>query len=319
MSEEVDKKAESTPEDSASVVKRAVEQRDRSREVTETILKRTDVAAKTLATLGTTGLTAIGIAKVSDIFPLGGSDRAFWVGMVIGGFLLMGGAFFLFLSRLWHAQEPIVMGTDTGQIAELTGRERPIVDKIYARVASINGVEDMRAYEARGLRLSAVAKRTGDSKAAAKLQTEADQIGAEVQATEARARLVVARRRAAHAIVGGLSALSLLLFLVGLLAFGIGADKLDARRSGEIDLATKCAKARALDELVDEALPSLCESQSDPAEAKDDPTVVQKAADGVVSLTTAYADCLKTAEQSGTSTEGCEPLRRASVAALAAP
>src|ERR671915_1349990 len=72
---------------------------------------RTDPAAKALAALGTAGLTAVGIEKVTDIFPYPDGGGLF-VGLALAGFLGMVAVIVVFTVRLYRASEALNTSSD---------------------------------------------------------------------------------------------------------------------------------------------------------------------------------------------------------------
>src|SRR5262245_23361457 len=130
------------------------------RDAAEKIRSRADTAAKTLGGLGTTVLTAIGIVKFGDIFPLPPLDKQVWAAIVvvITSFLTLAGVVAFFTRRLWKLNEPLVQRTDP-ELMELNDEELELVRGIYKIETDLNGVESLGALEARALRLLRIAER----------------------------------------------------------------------------------------------------------------------------------------------------------------
>jgi hypothetical protein len=203
------------------------------------VRQRTDIAAKTVASLGTAGVSAVGLAKFADIFPFEGPDWA--VIAVLAGFLAMVVSVAGLTARLWRTQQPLVIRSDpelmTDELSDrkhrYSGRtERELVEDVFDDMTVLNGVVSLRAYEARGRRLRRVARRF-EAEPAKKLTEEADQIRAEVGATQIRAAHAVIRRRAWKAVRGFWSLIFFLVFLGGLAGVAIGADRLEAERTAQ--------------------------------------------------------------------------------------
>jgi hypothetical protein len=205
------------------------------------LLSRADLTAKAAAGLGSSGLTAIGIAKVADVYPLEDPDG--WLFGLFGGFLTMGLAVAFFTRRLWRLQTPTVMRSTPWEIRDLDHEEEMLVAEVYAEVAKLNDVASLRAYEARPHRLSRVADLLGETPLRKTLAAEARLIALEVRATLARARLNVIRRRTTRSILGFRAMLVYLAFLVGLVLFGVAADALEVKRAGEVQMANSCGEA----------------------------------------------------------------------------
>jgi hypothetical protein len=219
----------------------AERQIERFSELADGLLSRADLTAKAAAGLGSSGLTAIGIAKVADVYPFEGPDG--WLFGLFGGFLTMGLALAFFTRRLWRLQSPTVMRSTPWEIRDLDDEEEQLVAEVFAEIAKLNDVASLRAYEARAHRLSRVADLVGETPLGKALAAEASLIALEVRATLARARLNVVRRRTTRSILGFRAMLVYFAFLVGLVLFGVAADALEAKRSGEVQVAKACGDA----------------------------------------------------------------------------
>ena len=218
------------------------------------LLSRADLTAKAAAGLGSGGLTAIGIAKVADVYPFEGPNG--WLFGLFGGFLAMALAVAFFTRRLWRLQAPTVMRSTPWEIRDLDDEEEALVADVYAEIARLNDVASLRAYEARAHRLSRVADLLGETPLGKALAAEASLIALEVLATLARARLSVIRRRTTRSILGFRAILVYFAFLAGLVLFGVAADALEAKRSGEAQIAKTCGEALKAGA---SSLPSACD------------------------------------------------------------
>jgi hypothetical protein len=259
----------------------------------EAVRARTDVAAKAVASLGTAGISAIGVAKFADVFPYHGPGWA--LAAVIAGFFAMGVAVAVLTARLWRTQQPIVVGSDIARMVDTRevrdfsvldklrnwlgrkiGRptqairsERELVEDVYDDMTVLNDVDSLRAYEARGRRLGRVARRV-EPDAGKKLLAEADQIRAEVMAVQIRAAHAVIRRRAGKAVRGLWTIVAFLVFLLGLAGVALGADSLEAKRTEQdIGFFKSCAEAHTTG-VVEAALPDDCPDVEVPPEAPTD-------------------------------------------------
>lgn len=231
------------------------------------LLSRADLTAKAAAGLGSSGLTAIGIAKVADVYPFEGPDG--WLFGLFGGFLAMGLAVAFFTRRLWRLQTPTLMRSTPWEIRDLDKEEEDLVTETYAEIAKLNDVASLRAYEARAHRLSRVANLLEETPLGKALVAEASLIALEVRATLARARLNVVRRRTTRSILGFRAMLVYFAFLAGLVLFGIGADALEAKRSGEAEIAKVCGEALKAGA---SSLPSGCDAYVPPGSGGEDNT-----------------------------------------------
>jgi hypothetical protein len=227
------------------------------REATDKIRARADLSAKTLGGLATSALTAVGIAKFADVFPFPNGFWAWiWLVLVIVGFLSMAAVIAFFTYRLWRINRPIVMASDPKLIEELDEKEElALAEKVYQRAANLNGVPSLRAYEARAHRLERIAERAPEQPAK-RLTERASQIRVGVQATQARAGLVIVRRRAARAIYGSWSIAAYVVFALSVLVFAIGTDYLASKRTDEVALAKSCGEAHTAGATT---LPNMCD------------------------------------------------------------
>jgi hypothetical protein len=227
------------------------------REATDKLRARADIAAKSLGALASTVLAAVGIAKFADVMPFP-FDAGWWSWLalfaLIIGFVGMATVVAGLTRALARLDRPLFMSTDPRKIDKLETRdERRRVRTIFREVAALNGVASLRAYEARAHRLERIADRS-DHETAKRLRSRAALIAAEVMATQNRARLVVVRNRTSK-LFGRRFALGLAFFLISLIAFGISADYLAAKRTDEVTLAKSCAEAEGAGAST---LPSAC-------------------------------------------------------------
>lgn len=237
----------------------------RFREAIDTIRTRADTSAKATAALGTAGLSAIGLAKFADVFPMQPTLVNVLFGVVaVGGFIALGLSLAWFTARLWRVDQPVSMPTTDDEVREqLT--EKPLADSTiarYERVAAQNGAPTLRAYEARGQRLARVAERMAstDPRRPALIKT-AKAIEEEVEAVKAEAAADTVRIRAKEVVTGPGTRWATLAFVVGLAAIAVGSDHLDSERTGKVSVAKECAAAgKALGEqtVAERDLPPIC-------------------------------------------------------------
>jgi hypothetical protein len=239
-----------------------------------TVRTRTDAAAKIVASLGTAGISAIGIAKFADVFPYEGPGWA--LAAVIAGFVAMGIAVAVLTARLWRTQQPLVVRSNVDAMVaahelsdnsrEFGRTEKELVEDVYDDMTVLNDVDSLSAYEARGRRLERVARHL-PGEPAKMLLDEADQIRAEVLVTHARAAHAVIRRRANKAVRGLWTSVFFAVFLLGLAGVALGADSLESGRTEqdrveaeqtfEIGYFKSCADAYEVG-VVEEDLPADC-------------------------------------------------------------
>jgi hypothetical protein len=259
-------------------------------------------------------VTAVGLAKFSDLFPFppDPSGKSVWATRgVILGFSLMIFAVLALAHRFWKLAAPIPFRADPEKMDLRDWERDDLVVPIYEETAALNAVQSLAAYEARALRFDRVARWLPDAEAK-QVRAEADVIRAEVLATLARAKVRLLRGRTSRAFTH-LALLYYLLFGLGVLAFGLGADWLASERTDAVAVQKACADARAVTTVVETKLPPICgkpltKADAETASVKDE---VQKAN---VALATALKDCELAA---GADSTACAQIREA-ITALSA-
>ena len=247
----------STPSSPIPAVSRAQGEEEAYSKALDLTRQRSDLTAKAIAGLGSSAIGALGIAKLTDIWPPGEPTIA--VLGLCAGFLLMAVGVVMLARGVWSAQQPVVLGSG-GSIDDLEQREQLLVNRISDEIAHFHDVESLRAYEARGERLNRIATRLrpSDSELADRLVEDSQVIAAKVSATRMRAVYAVVRQRATRAFYSGWSVSFAFLIAVGFYLVGISADKLDAERSGQIDFAKSCAVAIGTPNIDTNDLPPAC-------------------------------------------------------------
>lgn len=294
---------------------RAAARDARLREVSEKIRARTDLTAKFLGTIGTAAITAIGYLKLADIFPYGGPDWAV-VGLILGVPAMIA-AVWLLLRRFTSAAETIVTTADADQTIQRNTNfdkdDEKIVREKYNQEATLNRVDSLAAYRARGHRFERIADRHDDS-LTAPLRARADVIMAEVLATQTLVSTLILRKRAKDAVSGWPTLGWVALFVVGWYLTALSADAMQSERSDKVQVAKSCAEAREK-ATPESQLPTICGTSTDEGGgATPDPGETSAAA--VVALAEARSECLKQAEEIERNAVVCVPLSRALAAAV---
>jgi hypothetical protein len=299
-------------EDAASqggAQKLAADLNDRWRDAVEAVRKRADTTAKALLALGTTALTALGIAKFSDIYPRPPGDGAKWViAVLIVSFLAMAFVIVFFTVRVYRLSETLVMASDPDEITDLRGDdERDQVDKVYNQVAAEKNVRSLAAYEARAERLDRIAARISDADEVARLRDEATLIRTEVVTAAGRAALAVLRYRAGRVIKSFWAWVMYLVFFAAVIGFGFSSDWLDSARAGETKVATECAAAQKGGATT---TPPICDQYltTTPPPPPDPQAELDKAREEIAA---ALGRCRVAARKAGTNVADCAPLQRA--------
>jgi hypothetical protein len=295
----------------ADLLKLTNERTKRFQDATEKIRQRADISGKALAGLATTAITAIGIAKFSDVFPMP-PDANKWVAIpfLLGGFTLMAVSVALFAKRLFDVGQPIITQADLGIMEFTDDRDRQIFASVYGRTATLNDVESLRAYQSRAIRFERIAEHA-DEEAADELRRRAILINSEVSQTMARAAVAVVRRRASNALSDGRAIFLVSLFFVSFAAFAVSADYLDSLRSGKVAVLKACGEAVTAG-ADRQALPKICASPSpsvSPSPTVTPPRVITAAA--VEALASKLADCEQSVASGIGSRQDCDPIRAA--------
>jgi hypothetical protein len=313
--------------------------KDPSAELDEAIAKlrgRVDVTAKAVGGLGMTAASAVGLAKIGDLFPISPGDEFhiwfvetnaahLWFSAAIAGFVALAAAVLIVTFRLWSVNKPVLMrssissmrNANVGDGEELSPQEEKEVKVVYAEAARLNGVPSLRAYEARYQRLLRLAERTADADRKAKLESEAKQIAEGINTTLGLAALVVIRRRASNAVRGFGSLVAYSLLVSGIVLFALGTDYVSSERTEQITIAKNCADAREAG--ADAAtLPEIC--GPDPAgEESDKTSAAEEQAKAATALGEPLQQCLALVSSGDALPGACRPIAQAMSALAASP
>jgi hypothetical protein len=294
----------------------AIDRAKRFRDASDKIRERSDATAKGLAALGTAGLTAVGITKFSDVFPLppGELDVAY---LVVLSFVVMTAVLAAFTFRLWNANKPLVARADLDAMlarGEIDDNEKNEMDRIYDEIAARNQSGTLRMLEDRGERFQRIADRTADANLSKQLKAKAERIRAETEVAFARAQLVVVRRRMNRALKGPSAVFLSLAFVVALVGFGLGADHIDSERTARLATYKACAEAVTA-KVASAKLPEICSDAVESASPAQS-TPEQMAVAAVAALTDAYSKCIDTAIDQKRPLEMCDGIRRQLTAAI---
>lgn len=235
------------------------------RAAVEKIRARSDLAAKTLGTLGTTAVTTFGIAKADDVFPVpgGGVLEEAIAALAIASAIAMGLVVLFFARGLWHVSDAIYTTSDV-ETMDVTGKEKDTVISLYERMAKLNGVTSLSAYEARGRRFRRIADATDDAVRKKALDQKATQIAEEIGAVQARAAMLVVRMRSARAVRGRAAQCLYVVFILALVTSGASGNYLEAKRNtdkrtlAQLQDCGKTAEAIAKAKLPADRLPRSC-------------------------------------------------------------
>jgi hypothetical protein len=226
---------------------RATEKSEQFRELMTLIRGRTDATAKGLAAVGTAAVSAIGYAKLADVFPYHGPWYAV-AGLAVG-LVAMVFAVVMFVRRFEKMADTVITYADverTRTQSELGDSESAVLTREYKEMAKLNGVESLRAYNARAHRFERIADASPAPERASALRARADVIRAEVLATQDRAVVFILRERAKRAFFHKKAIALLAVFLIGWYGTALCADALDAKRTESEAAGRSTSPAAAL-------------------------------------------------------------------------
>lgn len=220
-----------------------------ARAALQRIRDQSGLAAKALGAIGTAATAGLGITQLRDIFPLAGVGEE-WATLAIAGLVAALSGVLWVAAQFWRVQEPVATTTTTaGTIAQAGLRDNEAAakdikmvygDAVRAARASDVGIgdgdeHDLTPVEQRGFALL-------DS-ADEKEVLLGQRLLAEITAAQARASVLVARRRATAALRGGSSILALAMVIVGLAAFVAATGYVEGERDGKVALLKSCGEA----------------------------------------------------------------------------
>jgi hypothetical protein len=186
----------------------------------------------------------------------------------------------VFVYRLWHVSERIVLRSDADRMNELDGSEKETVREVYAETARLNRAPSLAALEARAHRLYRIADRTVDDEVTKRLIERANEAADDVRSVETRAGMIVVRRRASQAIRGWPAIVAFALLALAIVGFGVSADRLDSERTQLTKIVKDCAEAKKAAQIGVRPLPPICKGSTKPTKpspptAQTTPTTAQ--------------------------------------------
>ena len=290
--------------DTDAATTEAAAQAESYRKALEGLRTRTDTTAKALAGLGTAGLTAIGIEKVTDVFPYP-DGNGLLVGVALVAFLALVVVVVVFTVRLARASAPLKTSSDPERMTE-DAEERMLLEGVYDGTAELNGAKSLLDYENRAHEMGDSADRTNDEPERKRLQEQAARIRAEVRATQASGAYEIISGRLTRAVSDDKTKVLGLTFVAALLAFGLSVDRLDSERTAEAAAFKGCADSIEA-KVPASALPDFCDVVA--PESVKEQTPNQKAASRLLELATLYETCVDSATENEQPLATCTSLR----------
>jgi hypothetical protein len=264
------------------------------RDSLESLRTRTDTAAKALAALGTAGLTAVGIQKVTDVFPYPDGGAPF---VVLGfvGFLTMVVVIVCFTVRLYTASEALNTSSDPDRMTRNV-KERAQIRTIYNRMALLNDHPTLLRYERSAQDMQSLADAETDNAKRRDLGDLAARMRAEIRATQA---------SAAHAVIS--ARLRRTLSDVKTKTLGVVFIWLDSERTAQAAALKGCADAITA-KVPTGALPKFCKAAV--PEAPTGRTGAQHMASHLSNMAALYSTCVDTALQDKQPLTTCDSIRK---------
>lgn len=294
----------------------------RYQEIIDKLRGRVDVTGKALGALGTTAATAVGLAKIGDLFPIDNElCNRVWLGAALAGFFTAAISVLYLATRLSGVSRPVFMRTDVDDM-ERTGDVEPDekagVRSIFERWAHLNGVNSLAAYEAQGVRIRRSARWTSDDAERKRREDLASEIESDIRSAFGLAALRIVRHRTAHAVTGKGAWAAYVCFVLGVIAFALGTDYVSSERTERVAIAKSCGEARKAGATGAE-LPPVCSDDGRPKAAKpaaQKPSAAQQRRALAPGLVTSLRDCEAAVAAGPLTADACEPIRAAAASSL---
>jgi hypothetical protein len=215
------------------------------RAIADALRLRVDLFGKALAAIATLGTTAVGLTKISDLFPARGWSGWVFVVAACLGLTFAALAAISVAVRLMRVARPIFMHADMERSKELDDDEyRDAVEPVFKAAAERFGYTSLMGLQERERSLRNAASRTTDKDEHARRTALADEVKAEIEQALGQGQVVVIRRRATNAVSGCGAWLRYVVVIGGLVIFAAGADKVSSDRTDPIASAKACGEAR---------------------------------------------------------------------------
>ena len=290
------------------------------RAIADSLRARVDLFGKALASLATLGTTAVGLSRISDLYPT--SDELL-VYITCAALAAAAGAAIWVAVRLMKVGRPVFMTADPGDSgAEVDSSERKEVQPVFEQAARRFGYSSLVGLQERERSLRHAAAHATDKDERTRRTGLADEVKTEIEQALARAQVIVIRRRATRAVsdrgAWGLYAV----VIIGLVVFALGADKASSEREDKVATAKACGEARKAGATASElGRTGVCEGKGETAAEKPKPPSAAQARVAIAKqLSDALEYCAGLAKQPGNQQSDpledgdCDPVRVAIVA-----
>lgn len=286
----------------------------------DSLRARVDLFGKALASLATLGTTAVGLNRISDLYP---TDDAALVYITCAALAAAAGAAIWVAVRLMKVGRPVFMSAELGESdKELDSGELHEVQPVFEQAARRFGYSSLVALQERERSLRNAAAHAIDKEERTRRTGLADEVKTEIEQALARAQVIVIRRRATRAVsdpgAWGLYAV----VIIGLVVFALGADKASSQREDKVATAKACGEARKAGASGSElSRTDFCEGTAEtPAEKPKPPSAAQARVAISRQLANALEYCARLGKQPGSQESDpledsdCDPVRVAMVA-----
>lgn len=210
------------------------------RDIADSLRNRTDVFGKTLGAVATLGTTAVGLSRISELYPVHEHDGVWVVAACIGLAAAALAAIGVAVRLMW-AGRPVFINADL-ENPELDESEREKIKPVFHVAARRFGYETLLGLEQRERVLRSAASQARDEDERTRRTALADEAKTEIEQALGQAQVVVVRQRTTNA-VNDWSWVLYLLVIGGLILFALGADRVSGDRTSIAD-AKACGEAR---------------------------------------------------------------------------
>lgn len=213
------------------------------RDVADKLRSRVDLYGKTLAGLATVGTGAVGLAKLSDLYPEDADPSPGGIAVAVLGLLAAAFGAVTIAVMLMKAGDAAVVEVDAGA-PEISPDELTTITPIFTAAARRFGFSSLAALAEKENSLRRAVTRLPAGGARTDREARADELRDEIDLALARGQVAVVRHRATKAVSGALAKCCYAMVAVGLVAFALAADGSSRDRGDQIATAKACAEAR---------------------------------------------------------------------------
>lgn len=274
------------------------------RDVADKLRSRVDVYGKTLAGLATVGTGAVGLAKLSDLYPEDADPSPPGIVIAVLGLLFAAAGAITIAVMLMKAGDAAVVEVDPSD-GELSREERGTISPIFTATARRFGFSSLPALAEKESSLRRSVTRLPAGEARTDREARADELRVEIALALARGQVAVVRKRATKAVSGTVAKCCYAAVALGLVAFALAADWSSQDRGDRIATAKACAEARKAGATKDDLKKTKCANPG-AASTADSPSPEELRTGLALRLTRLLTLCEKDAASKQTSPWGSE-------------